>query len=150
MILRTIEDMSRAVTQLINLKFDDGQAWEFELAEYKRDRSAEQNRLAFKWYGEIFKQRGDKSIQGYRAYCKAHFGIPILVRDDAGFAEVYNRCIRPLSYEDKLEIIERMEIPITRVMNVKQMTEYLDAMSMYWAEHGVILSHPEDMHAEAR
>ena len=42
-----------------------------------RDRSGEQNRLAFKWYGEISEQTGEDR-EDVRARCKLEIGVPIL------------------------------------------------------------------------
>lgn len=92
------------------------------------DRSTEQNRLAFKWYGEIAAEFGDRLPHDVRAYCKLHHGVPIR-REDDEFREVYDRVIRPLPYEAKLALmVEPIDFPITRDMSVKEMTRYLDAI----------------------
>ena len=136
-IIRTPADKSAAVELLNGL--DESKPWQFDLRPYKRDRSAEQNRLSFRWYLEISQHLGDQTTEEIRAHCKAYLGIPILNRDNEAFRETYNRCIRPLSVENKLEIIERFDIPITRLMNVKQMGEYLNGMQVYWSRQGIVL-----------
>lgn len=141
-ILRTPADKAAAIELLKGL--DESKPWQFDLRPYKRDRSAEQNRLAFRWYTEISRHLGDQTAEEIRAHCKAYLGIPILNRDNEAFRETYNRCIRPLSTENKLEIIERMDIQITRLMNVKQMSEYLGAMQMYWSRQGIVLEGTDD------
>jgi hypothetical protein len=105
------------------------------------DRSAEQNALAFRWYGEIANELGDRLPHEVRAYCKLHHGVPIR-REDEDFREVYDRIVRPLPYEAKLALmVEPIDFPISRDMTVKQMTRYLDAIQAEFAH--VRLTMPE-------
>ena len=109
-----------------------------------RRRSIEQNRLQRKWVQEIAEQRGDESAEYYRGYCKLRFGVPIMRRDDDTFREKYDRIIKGLPYETKIELMmEPMDFPVTRMMNVKQKSEYLDAINRHFAEQGVVLTQPE-------
>jgi hypothetical protein len=62
-----------------------------------RDRSAEQNRLAFKWYVEISDQTGEDR-EDVRARCKLEIGVPILREAHDKFRATYDRLIRPLAY----------------------------------------------------
>jgi hypothetical protein len=107
-----------------------------------RDRSSEQNHLAFKWYKEISEQTGE-DVEDVRARCKLEIGVPIL-RENEKFKATYDRLIRPLSYLDKLELIRTSDMPVTRLMKVEQMSRYLDIVFRTHAEIGVVLTIPPD------
>lgn len=111
-----------------------------------RDRSTEQNRLAFKWYAEISDQTGEDR-EDVRARCKLEIGVPILRDAQEKFRATYDRLIRPLSYMEKLELIRDTELPVTRLMNVGQMSEYMDIVFRRHAEIGVVLTIPPDRYA---
>lgn len=106
-------------------------------------RSLEQNRLQRLWLQEAGKQ-GDMSAEEYRGYCKLRLGVPILRRDSEVFREQYDRIIKPLPYEDKLQMMmEPLDFPITRLMSKNQKTEYLDAMYQHLRGLGFQLTEPD-------
>lgn len=111
-----------------------------------RDRSKEQNKLAFKWYGEISEQTGEE-IEDVRARCKLEIGVPIMRRDSEKFRDTYDRLVRPLSHADKLDLIRDTEMPVTSLMKIKQMTEYLDLMFRRHSTFGIVLTIPPDRYA---
>lgn len=111
-----------------------------------RDRSTEQNRLAFKWYLEISDQTGEDR-DDVRARCKLEIGVPILREDVDRFRATYDRVIRPLAYPEKLALIRDTELPVTSLMNVEQMSRYLDIVFRRHAEIGVVLTIPPDRYA---
>jgi hypothetical protein len=111
-----------------------------------RDRSHEQNNLVHKWYGEISEQAGEVR-EDVRARCKLEIGVPILRRDSKAFRDTYDRLIRPLPYEDKLDLVRATDMPVTRLMNVGQMTEYMDEVFRRHAEFGIALTVPPDKYA---
>ena len=104
-------------------------------------RSLDQNRLAWAWYRETEEFQHEDAGWGHR-YCKLRIGIPILRRDSEKFRDVYDRCIKPLPYPDKLEIMDMYDV--TRVMTVKQMTEYLEGIQRHWSQQGLVLEALED------
>lgn len=107
-------------------------------------RTTPQNSLQRKWCGEIAEQLGDRTAEEVRGETKLRCGVPILRRDDEAFCEKYDRLIKPHAYEEKLEMMmEPIDFPITRFMNTRQKTEYLDAMFCHWTKQGVILTMPE-------
>ena len=108
-----------------------------------RKRSIEQNSLSHKWYQEIADQRGDTTPSEVKAECKLMFGVPILREENEKFRETYDRVLKPFSYEQKVEFILRTELPITSLMNVKQLTRYLDDLHLFWAKRGIILTQPD-------
>ena len=111
-----------------------------------KHRSPAQNRLQRQWINEITEQLGEYSAEDYRAFCKLHFGVPILRAESDEFCESYDRLIRPMSYEDKLGIMRLpLDFPVTRLMTTKQKTQYLDEIYRHFTEHGVLLTRPEGM-----
>lgn len=111
-----------------------------------RDRSGEQNRLAFKWYVEISDQTGEDR-EDVRARCKLEIGVPILREAHERFRATYDRLIRPLDYAEKRDLIRDTEMPVTSLMNVEQMSRYLDIVFRRHAEIGVVLTIPPDRYA---
>jgi hypothetical protein len=119
-----------------------------EITEGETRRSA-QNNLAFRWYQDIAKQRGEGDIEDYRAYCKLHFGVGIMKGESAAYAEKYDKYIKPMPYEQKLDMMkEPIAFPVTSLMTVKQMTRYLDKVSQHWTAQGVRLTDPEALKYE--
>ena len=113
-----------------------------------RDRSAEQNKLAFKWYKEIAEQSGE-AVDDVRARCKLEIGVPIMREASDKFRATYDRLIRPLDYADKLALIRDTDMPVTRLMGVGDMSRYMDAVFQRHAEFGIALTVPEDKFAYA-
>ncbi|RWL14836.1 MAG: hypothetical protein EOR57_31315 [Mesorhizobium sp.] len=111
-----------------------------------RDRSSEQNRLAFKWYVEISDQTGEDR-EDVRARCKLEIGVPILREAQDKFRATYDRLIRPLPYPEKLSLVRDTELPVTSLMNVEQMSRYMDIVFRRHAEIGVVLTIPPDRYA---
>ena len=65
--------------------------------------------------------KGIRRRGSIEAYCKLHFGVPILRRDSLEYRQKYDRIIRPMSYEQKLELmVEPFDFPVTSAMNVAQ------------------------------
>jgi hypothetical protein len=109
-----------------------------------KDRSSNQNRLQYKWFLEA-QQQGDMKAFEVRAYCKLHLGVPILRRDSEDYREKYDRLIKPMGYEQKLELmVEPFEFPVTSAMNVKQHAEYLDAVCVHLTGKGIKLTDPSE------
>ena len=131
------------------LKFIEGQALPFtvEIRKGKR-RTLLQNKLQRLWLNEIAEQLGDRTPEEVRGYCKLTLGVPILRLENEAFCEKYDRLIKPMSYEAKLELMmEPMDFPITRLMTTNQKTRYLDAVARHFAERGVVLTSPNQVAA---
>lgn len=108
-----------------------------------KHRTTAQNNLQHKWIAEIASQLPDDDVEGWRTYCKLHFGVPILRAENPEFREEYDELIRPLPYERKLQAIRRLDLEVTRRMTTKQLTKYLDDMHRHFTEQGVALTDPE-------
>lgn len=110
-----------------------------------RRRSPQQNRLQRQWMNEISEQMGDRTPEEARAYCKLHFGVPILRAENTAFCERYDAVVKPLPYESKLAIMaEPLDLPVTRLFTTEQKTRYLDAIYKHFSEQGIVLTQPEE------
>jgi len=106
-------------------------------------RTIEQNKLQHKWLLEA-EEQGDQTAEEYRGYCKLNFGVPILRNENELFREKYDRIIRPLPYEVKLEIMMvPLDFPVTRLMTTKQKSKYLDQQYLFFTGLGFQLTQPE-------
>jgi hypothetical protein len=107
-------------------------------------RSVEQNRLQRLWLNEISEQLGDQRAEQVRGYCKLRFGVPIMRAENETFMEKYDRIIKPMPYETKLELMmEPMDFPVSRLMTTEQKGRYLDAIWDHYTAVGVRLTDPE-------
>ena len=111
-------------------------------------RSHAQNRLAQRWFSDVATQLGDQTHEDVRAMCKLHFGVPILRAENEAFCASYDRTMKHLPYEDKLAAIKAFDLPVTRIMTVKQMSAFMDAMQQHWTEQQVRLTDPEALRYE--
>jgi hypothetical protein len=109
-------------------------------------RSLKQNKLQRLWLNEISEQMGDRTPEEVRGYCKLTIGVPILRAENEAFRERYDAIVRPLPYEQKMALMmEPLDFPITRLMNTKQATAYLDGMHRHFSEKGIALTDPGDL-----
>lgn len=111
-------------------------------------RTLRQNGLQMKWMGEIAAQLGDQTAEEIRAYCKLTIGVPILRADSETFREQYDAIVRPLPYEQKIALMmEPFDFKVTRLMNTKQFTAYLDGVHRHFSAKGFGLTNPGDLMA---
>ena len=110
---------------------------------YKPDRSKAQNRLSFKWYGEIAKQ-SKYGIDYTRNKLKFDYGCQVLMQNDKNqaFRDFYNKLIETYEYE---QCVNSMAfIQVTSLMNVSEFTEYLRHVETYALNLGYHLSKPDE------
>ena len=108
----------------------------------EESRTIKQNRLAFQWYKDAA-EHGDQTTEQYRCECKLRLGVPILRRDSETFKEKYDSTLKSLTYEQKLACMgEPFNLPVTSIMKVKQMTEYLEAVQQHFINQGFMLTDP--------
>jgi hypothetical protein len=109
------------------------------------DRSAQQNKLAFTWYREIADQLGDRDASDVRAHCKLYIGVRMLHAENDKFREQWDRLIKNrFTISEKLELmLAPHDYPVTRLMNVKQMTRYMDAIHAEFTGQGCRLTDPQ-------
>jgi len=138
--VRTEHDRKQA------LKMVQGSELPYTLTKIKgAPRSIEQNKLQRLWMREL-EEQGDMWAEEYRAYSKAYFGVPILLAENDAFAEQYTAIVKPLPYDQKLEIMKQpIDLPITRIMTAKQKKQYLDDVYTHWTGKGYLLTDPDEM-----
>jgi hypothetical protein len=113
--------------------------------EYGKTRTWRQNRLQRLWLNEIAEQLGDVTPEEVRGLVKLKHGVPLLRAENPAFCAKYDRLIKPLPYEVKLEyMMEPLDFPITRLMKTDQKTRYLDSILKEYSEQGVVLTIPEE------
>ena len=124
----------------------DEQPFPFKMGLTDRDkRSVEQNRLMWMWMNEAADQLKEYTATEYQAYCKLHFGVPILRGEDENFREDYDNVLRPLTYEQKLKVMgPPISVPITSLMTTKQLTRFLDDVYAHFKNLNVWLTEPDD------
>lgn len=113
------------------------------------DRTTEQNNLIHKWFTEIANWVGDTSMLEVKAECNLVYGRPIMARDDPDWDAAFGYIFDALSRPAKLKAIRVLDIPFTRSMGVKQLSEYMDQMQRDYREQGVPLTDPEMLKHEA-
>ncbi len=108
-----------------------------------KKRSTEQNRLQRSLLAEAAEQLDQfEDVEHARGYAKLHFGVPIMREENEAFRMDYDRVIKPLPYDCKIIAMQTpLDLPVTRLMTVKQKTRYLDDMQRHFAEQGVRFSH---------
>lgn len=132
--------------QLLNSLRDD-QEWMVTVEKYdkaSKHRTIEQNKLQHKWHMEAALQLKDEPAEDKRAYCKLHFGVPILRAESDEFRVQYDAIIRPLPYEQKLALMKApIDFPVTRLMSVEQNSRFLEEVRLHYMSQGVMLTIPE-------
>lgn len=136
-IIDTPHELAELATFLGSLKLPITVEWQ-----QGRDRSLEQNHLQFLWANEAAQQFGDRTVGEVRADWKLRHGVPILRGDDAQFRQTYDEAIKPLPFERKLKAMEYF--PVTSLMKVRQMVQYLDTVQRECLENGLRLTDPTD------
>ena len=106
-----------------------------------RDRTRDQNALQWLWASEAAHQLGDRTADEMQREWKLRYGVPILRQASAEFRAKYDKHIRPLPYEEKVQFMDMLEV--TRAMKVRQMVEYLDTIQRECGQLGVRLTDPD-------
>ena len=127
------------------LKFLQTQKLPFSVSIVKgKPRTVKQNKLQRLLLNEIAEQLGDQTPEEVRGYCKLTIGVPILRAENEAFRERYDAVVKPLSYEQKLSIMqEPLDMPITRLMSTDQKTRYIDGIYRHFCEKGIVLTVPK-------
>lgn len=107
-------------------------------------RTNAQNRLIHRWFADIARHHSFGETEAdIKAECNLMFGRPILARDNPEWDSAFGYIFDALSKPAKLKAIRVLDVPFTRKMGVKQLTEYMDEMQRFYAQQGVVLTDPE-------
>lgn len=106
-----------------------------------RDRTRDQNAIQWMWATEAAHQLGDRTAEEVQRDWKLRHGVPILREDSAEFRATYDRLLKHLPYEAKLEAMAFIDV--TSILKVRQMVRFLDAVERECAENGIHLTDPD-------
>ena len=91
-----------------------------------KDRSLDQNAILHAWITHIANELREQTAAQIKAECKLVYGVPILRAEDEEFREFYDRAIKWMTYEQKLDAMAF--VPVTSIMTVKQLSQFLAGM----------------------
>jgi hypothetical protein len=106
-------------------------------------RSLDQNAMFYALYQQIAEQKQDESIEDIRRHCKLHHGVPILRGEDQQFREFYDKSLKPLDYEFKLDSMKF--VPVTSLFSKDQGSRYIDEIIREYSQQGLCLVHPSEI-----
>ena len=108
-----------------------------------KSRSLDRNAISHAWYEQLERELREDTAIGWKAFCKLHFGVPILRAEDAEFREFYDRVLIALTYEQKIQAMKF--VPVTSRMDKSQLSQYLEAMQEHFrSKHAVALEFPSE------
>jgi len=111
-----------------------------------KDRTLDQNALWFAMYQRIAEMTQIGDVEDARRYCKLHFGVQILLNEDANFREGWYCTMRHLSYGQKLDLMGGCALfgpdgfPVTRLFNRAQGVAYTDRIVADFTARGVVFA----------
>lgn len=111
-------------------------------AKVGKDRSIPQNSISHAWYAQVERELREDDALGVKCFCKLNFGVPILRAEDEEFRAFYDRSIKGLTYEQKIEAMKYL--PVTSLMSKTQKSTYLETMQKHYSKRGVRLEFPEE------
>ena len=114
----------------------------FMIERLKKDRTKQQNKLMWVWCEQASNVLGGTK-EDQQAWAKLTIGVPILRGEDENFREKYDRIIRPLPYDEKIEIMRDFDFPVTSLMKAAQMIRFMDTLHLRFTEQGIRLVEPE-------
>jgi hypothetical protein len=127
---------ARACMIINSLPLDDPH--QVTIAPHKRNRSAEQN--AYMWLVEtIMGAELGLAKEGMHEVHKREFLVPIFIRDDQGYADMYFAV--ESAPEPQRTILKREVVKLTSTTkaNVQQMSEFIDSILQQAGELGIRL-----------
>jgi len=107
-----------------------------------KDRSLDQNAIAHAWFSQIANELREQTALQVKAECKLTIGVPILRAEDEDFRKFYDKSIRLMTYEDKLAAMSFL--PVTSLMTVKQLSQFLVGMQETYRKRDVALEFPPE------
>lgn len=142
-IVESLDDLD-IVLKIVRNLFEINGKQQVTVKNFKRDRSAEQNSLLWKWYTEIGNELGSTKEEMHNIY-REKFLIGIFVRDDPEYSQMAS-AIRSIEDASHKQFIRTKVIALTSTTDcsVDQMREYLDNIKMHAAtELNIKVSLPE-------
>ena len=139
--------IAKAQQILSNLKVSHGNPLEVIIRPHKENRSQQQNALYWQWVTIIAEEIGDTK-DAIHEQMKRRFLKPILEREDEEFAEIMKN-LRAAWKDGHRDLAQQMEQSLllrvsTSVLNVSQMTEYLESILDHARSLDISLPIPPD------
>lgn len=103
----------------------------------ERVRSLNQNDQAHVWYEQVSLELREDTPLGVKCISKLNVGVPIMRAEDADFRAFYDKCLKQLSYEDKIDAMKYF--PVSSLMPVDAANQYLEELRKFWGKRGVKL-----------
>lgn len=118
--------------------------WTVKIFPWVQDRTTAQNRLMWKWLGEIGEHFGWEADEAHEFF-KEKFLLRIRYRDDPEFARMADVIAKMKRGDDKTFVRQWVikEVSTTK-FNAKQMAEYLNKMKRFAHENEANITIPPD------
>ena len=108
-----------------------------------KDRSGDQNRIFHAWMGQLARELPQHDTLGWKCQCKLLHGVPIMRAEDEEFRAKYDMAVKPMSYEQKLTIMEFW--PVSSLMSTQQLSKFLESIQgAIGRQHRVYLEFPDN------
>ena len=112
-------------------------------------KSSRQRGLQWVWYTDIAKAgiggEHEDTKEGVHLVSKYRWAIPILVRDNSFFSDLYDLFIDKYGKDPERMMFFVENQVHTEKFNVSQMAEFLSDIQKYYASKGVSLTDPDDL-----
>lgn len=135
--VRTHEQLG-VLSDWLTSELDAGRTRTLQLME--ADRTTAQNAMFYALYRDIAAAMQDKSLVEVKRECKLRYGVAIRKGGDPEWAAFYNEAIKPMTYEQKLMLMD--DYPITSKFTKDQASEYIDTILSEYAKIGVPIPDP--------
>lgn len=131
-----LSDAGKEAIELLN----SGKAVDIIVQEHveEKSRSSPQNKLVYLAYDRIGKTLYGGDELHARRECKLMIGCKILYRESEDFVKTFDKVIRPLPQEIRLEAMDL--ISVSSIMTVKQCKEYITDVLNQYTLRGVYFS----------
>lgn len=131
-----LSDAGKEAIELLN----SGKAVDIIVQEHveEKARSVPQNKLVYLAYDRIGKTLYGGDELHARRECKLMIGCKILYRESEDFVKTFDKVIRPLPQEIRLEAMDL--ISVSSIMTVKQCKEYITDVLNQYTLRGVYFS----------
>lgn len=140
--IATEADRKAAISVLRHMKIDAEQPLELRFAVWKKNRSAGQHRLYFKWVTIIAEHLG-YSVDELHERFKLNYAVNILIRDDQKYAEgiIALKAALAKASDDEAKPLRQFIIrqTSTKVFKVKQMSEFMFNIQGFASDMGIVL-----------
>jgi hypothetical protein len=135
-LVRTADDLDALFMLFGNMKLPLTVEWV-----QGADRTAQQNKLMWRWATEAAEQRGDVTADEVQREWKLNHGIPILCEDSEEYRSFCTLTLKRLTYRQRIEAMRYT--PVTSEMKVRQMVRFMDTVERECADNGILLTQPD-------